>query len=237
MSGGFDLVVIGAGPAGASCARRAGELGLSVVLLEAGTFPRPKPCAGGLTSRAVALAGSGVDAVVRESPGKLRLRLGAATVEWEGVEPVMSTTIRSDLDVFLARSAADAGAVVEFGRRVEAVGEDGDWVTVSTGDATYRGRFVVGADGARSVVADAIGSRRRPDFGAIYVRAFPRDDGNLGAHRGTVTFDPTATSRGYGWIFPKGDHLNVGVFAQRPLHRSSAAALESFLSAVLRLVL
>ena len=49
----YDLLVIGAGPAGSACARRAAGLGLECLVLERSFFPRTKPCAGGLTSNAV----------------------------------------------------------------------------------------------------------------------------------------------------------------------------------------
>ena len=53
MSESIDLIVVGAGPAGSSCARRAAELGLSVIVLEKSAFPRFKPCGAGLTEKAL----------------------------------------------------------------------------------------------------------------------------------------------------------------------------------------
>ena len=55
MSESFDVIVVGAGPAGSSCARRAAELGLSVTVLEKSAFPRSKPCGAGLTERSLRL--------------------------------------------------------------------------------------------------------------------------------------------------------------------------------------
>ena len=231
MTDGYDLVVIGAGPAGASCARRAGELGLSVLVLEAATFPRSKPCAGGLTSRAIELAGAGVKAHLRESPRTLKIKFGRATVIWEGSGPVLHTATRSELDAFLSERAVEAGAEIEFGGRVDAISEEGDHVSVLVGGTPRRGTFVLRADGARSALGGGHERRRDRRFGAVYVRAFPPAEGDLGEHVGTVMFDPTATPRGYGWIFPKHDHLNVGVFAQRALDRGSGDALRSFIRA------
>lgn len=230
MREGFDLLIVGAGPAGASCAKRAGELGLSTLVLEASAFPRPKPCAAGLTPRALELAGEAVEACLHEPVRTLRLRLGPATVVWEGARPILYTTTRLEFDSALADAAAAAGAAVEFGARVDDVREERGAVAVSAGDRMFGGKFVVVADGARSRFAALVRRREPRSFGAVYVRAFPPADDALEPYRGIVTFDPTATRRGYGWVFPKRDHLNVGVFAQRPPTGALASDLRSFLA-------
>ena len=51
----YDVIVIGAGPAGSTAARECAERGLSVLLLEKEEFPRDKPCGGGVTIRAAKL--------------------------------------------------------------------------------------------------------------------------------------------------------------------------------------
>jgi geranylgeranyl reductase family protein len=229
MRDGFDVVIVGAGPAGASCAKRACELGLSVLVLEAAVFPRSKPCAAGLTTRAVELLGDGVGVCFHDSAQTLRLRLGAVTLRWTGEIPVIRTTTRREFDSVLADEAAAAGAIFVFGSRVDGVVEDADCVNVAAGGRIYRGRFVVGADGAGSVVAHGIWGKHARLSGAVYVRALPPSSDDLAPHRGVITLDPTATTRGYGWVFPKNDHLNVGVYAQRSLSKALTEDLKMFL--------
>ena len=228
MPDGFDVVIVGAGPAGASCAKRACELGLSVVVLERASFPRSKPCAAGLTSRAVDLVGDRAAGSLHDTVSTLRLRFGAATLVWESATPVLRTTTRSELDSVMAEAAVASGALIEFGARVDGVTEECGCVAVASGGRTFRGRFVVGADGARSAVADRLWGGLPDLYGATYVRAFPPAAGDLGPHKGVATLDPTATVRGYGWVFPKNDHLNVGVFAQRPLAGALGEDLAAF---------
>ncbi len=225
----FDLIVVGCGPAGASCAGRAAELGLSVVVLEMAGFPRSKPCGAGLTQAALGLLGDDADLVTHDAANRLRMEVGRTTVTWTGEAPLVRTTTRRELDALLARRAEEAGAVIEFGALARGVRQESDGVDVTAGARTVRGRFLVGADGPRSSVALAMGCARPRLRGEAYVRAFPPSQSELARHTGTVTFDPTATLRGYGWVFPKRDHLNVGVYSQRPFGKWILDDLWSFI--------
>jgi flavin-dependent dehydrogenase len=66
--------------------------------------------------------------------------------------------------------------------------------------------------------------------GGIYVRVFPGADGLPELPGGRVLFDPTAAKRGYGWVFPKGDHLNIGVFSQCELSARLKRDLDAFVA-------
>lgn len=227
----YDVIVVGAGPAGSSCARRAAELGLSTLVLERATFPRSKPCASGLSAGALARLGPEVEPILHEHVDTIRVDLGPrAGLRWQGAARVLATTTRRELDPLLAGLAEEAGARFEFGRRVSAIVPDEGAVSVTAERELLRARFAVGADGPWSVVRRSIGVKGPPHGGAIYVRAFPQDPGLLAPFSQTITFDITAARRGYAWIFPKRDHLNVGVYRQAPLSGDLRIALESFLS-------
>jgi geranylgeranyl reductase family protein len=227
----YDVIVVGAGPAGASCARRTAELGLSTLVLEKTAFPRPKPCASGLSARALARLGSEVEPILHQSVDTIEIALGpGARLRWHGASTVLATTTRRELDTLLARRAEEAGALFEFGRAVSHVFPEGDTVCVSIGRARVVSRFVVGADGPWSIVRRSIDVGAPRHGGAIYVRAFPDDPGDLAPFGGAITFDITAARRGYGWVFPKRDHLNVGVYRQAPLAGELRQLLESFLA-------
>lgn len=226
----YDIIVVGAGPAGSSCARRAAELGLSTLVLEKARFPRPKPCASGLSARALARLGPEVEPILHEHVDTIAIDLGpGAGLRWHGAVRVLATTTRRELDPLLVELAEAAGARFEFGRRVSAITPGDGAVCVRVGREDVRARFVVGADGPWSVVRPSIGVKAPPHGGAIYVRAFPEDPALLAPFSGTIAFDITAARRGYGWIFPKRDHLNIGVYRQAPLTGDLRSLLESFL--------
>ena len=63
---GHDLIVVGGGPAGATCARRAAQLGMDVLLIEKATHPRRKACGGGLTRRVTDSLDFDVSSVVEQ---------------------------------------------------------------------------------------------------------------------------------------------------------------------------
>jgi len=227
-----DLIIAGAGPAGASAARRAAELGLSVLVLESEVFPRFKPCGGGLTPWALRWLSSleELDGITHERADRVDVWLGPdVNLTWAGAGPIITTTLREELDSAMARRAMDAGAHVLFGARVESVAADADGVTVRARGEDHRGRFLVAADGARGAVRGLVGSARPPLASAVYLRAFPPDRGALSPWHGRVLIDITEHRAGYGWVFPKKDHLNVGVYAGTFRQRRLRSVLDRLL--------
>ena len=109
----FDVVVIGAGPAGSATAYRVAAAGGSVLLADRAPFPRDKPCGGGLTRRALRELPVGIDPVVEDRVRRLELRLAyrdRTRFERASAETLIAMTQRSRLDAFLAAHAAEAGA-------------------------------------------------------------------------------------------------------------------------------
>jgi geranylgeranyl reductase family protein len=228
----YDLIVVGAGPAGSSAARRAAEMGLSVLVLERSSFPRPKPCASGLSPRSLLLLGHDVDPVVHVRASVVEVDFGRGRgALWRGSGTAIATTTRRELDALLVELAREAGARFESGCAVDGVDQDADGVRVVSRGRSWRARALVAADGVRSDVRRLGGLPDPPMSGAIYVRAFPRSAADLAPAPDRVILDLSAARRGYGWVFPKRDHLNVGVMSQRGL----GAGLKESLSGFLRL--
>jgi geranylgeranyl reductase family protein len=231
VSESFDVIVVGAGPAGSSCARRAAELGLSVTVLEKSTFPRFKPCGAGLTERSRLLL-KGEQAPVE------RLRFDTVEIAFDrhlslivsGRETLIATTTRTELDVLLLRAAEAAGATVEFGRVVTDLTHEGEGVRARIGSDSVTAGHVVVADGARGAGRRMLGLSPLRMGGGIYVRVFPGTGELPELSGGRVLFDPTAAKRGYGWVFPKGDHVNIGVFSQCELSTRLKRDLDTFVT-------
>jgi flavin-dependent dehydrogenase len=90
--------------------------------------------------------------------------------------------------------------------------ESGVTVTIASGE-TLRGRYLIGADGANSRVSQLIGLRRDTRMGAAIEAEVPVSDGLLDKHANTALFLFGMPSKGYLWIFPKAEHLSVGIGA------------------------
>jgi geranylgeranyl reductase family protein len=231
-----DVVVVGAGPAGAASAYFLAQAGYDVVLLEKESFPRDKVCGDGLTPRAVhAMKLLGLHEEAEGTPdGWARqsgLRMYGGDVVWNLPWPETDhfpthsiTATRALFDHTLAKNAAGAGA--HLWEQTKAVAPL--WATAREDqivgvvyerlDGTYgaiRARSVVLADGGSSRLAIEMGLHRdesRP-MGAA-VRAYYRSPRSTMDHMEGFLEMRNADGEllpGYGWIFPLDDGLvNVG---------------------------
>lgn len=176
--GDADVAVVGAGPAGSSLALRLARAGADVVLLDARSFPRSKPCGDCLSPGATPLLRElGVlEAVEARDPGRLtgwRVRspggtwFGGRFGEDRGRGPAAGLSLpRRELDAALLEAARRAGArQLPRTRAVGLLREDGRVRGLRLRDGagretTLRSRFVAGADGLRSTVARRLGPVR-----------------------------------------------------------------------------
>jgi geranylgeranyl reductase family protein len=207
----FDAIVIGAGPAGSTTAYRLARAGARVLVLDRARFPRDKPCGGGLTIRAVRQLPVPPDPVVEHVVDRMGFRLRyASRFERRSREPLILMTQRRRLDHYLVEQAAAAGARFRDGVKVAAVRVDGDGASLTVDGEPVEAGVLVGADGANGTTRKALG------LGGEYVLGVAFE-GNVdktlvgGRFDGLAEFELGTIPGGYGWIFPKGDHVNVGV--------------------------
>ena len=214
----YDVIVVGAGPAGSTAAREAAAHGLATLLLDKATFPRDKPCGGGLTVRTQRLIPFSL-APVAERPihgMRVTLRQGRGITR-DFPEPMAHLAQRARLDAFLVARATAAGTVLREGTAVKAVERYPDRVVVRAGGEAFEGRTLVAADGAngRTAALAGMAGERWLVVGL---------EGNVTPSAGIpdewanrLGLDVGDHPGGYAWIFPKGDHLNVGVAVWQPL--------------------
>jgi geranylgeranyl reductase family protein len=207
----FDAIVVGAGPAGSTAAFRLSRAGARVLLLDRERFPRDKPCGGGLTYRAVRQLPFSVEPVVEDTVRRCQLGFRyVRSFERRTKGPLILMTQRRRLDAYLAEQAAAAGADFRDGVRATALEADEGGVTVRFGGSAATAPVAIGADGVNGLSVRALGlTGRRAHAVAL--------EGNVGHvharedYRGRVLVELGAVPGGYAWIFPKGDHVNVGV--------------------------
>jgi geranylgeranyl reductase family protein len=208
----YDAVVVGAGPAGSTCAYRLADKGARVLLLDRARFPRDKPCGGGVTGRAVRLLPFALDAVVEDVVGfvDLRLRYGKLHARGRG-EPLVYMTQRARLDQFLVEQAVAAGAEFRDDVRVTDAELKDEAVVVEAGGERIEAGALVGADGVNGVVGRTLGLGGNRTVGVALEGNVPFGALDPGRYRGRAVIELAVLPGGYGWVFPKGDHANVGV--------------------------
>jgi flavin-dependent dehydrogenase len=188
-------VVVGAGPAGSTAAFHLARGGARVLLVDKARFPRDKPCGGGLTARALRLLPFSVDPVVEEEVDTFELGLGyRRRFVRRTTRPMVVMTQRKRLDAYLVEQAQEAG--VDFR----------DGFTADEIEATV----LIGADGVNGVTAKRLGLATREYEVALEANVpYGPVSRSRYARRAVVEFG--IVPGGYGWVFPKGDHVNVGV--------------------------
>lgn len=204
----FDVVVVGAGPAGAAAALAARRAGASVLLLDKADFPRDKPCGDGVAPHALdVLAGLGVTGVEDGYAPVPSLRLvgpAGGAVARAHARPTYTIPRRS-LDGRIVDAAVAAGAVLRR-HTVRRVEERGARVVL---DGVVSAGVLIGADGAYSVVRKALGQPPNgPGHLALAIRGYaPAPAGPPEQRIVTASREWPA----YAWAFPIGDGTaNIG---------------------------
>lgn len=200
----YDVVVVGAGPAGTAAAERAASLGLSTLVLEEhATIGHPVQCAGLLSSGAFAECRVS-DRPVRNSVRGARLvsDLGGS-LRFDAGETKAVVVDRGELDREIAAAAADAGA--EFRLKAPVLRVEGDRV-VSGGACPGEVGFgvLVAADGPKGTVARSLGMPRAPTHLAGVQADVVVDDP---VETALVEIHPNAAPEFFAWRIPVSDHV------------------------------
>jgi geranylgeranyl reductase family protein len=214
MSAQVDVAIVGAGPAGSWAAYRLARAGARVALLDA-SHPREKPCGGGVTGRAFELVRPALQNDTLPIVAARSASFAAAGRTAEVALPTQDLPTgalgivgRQDFDGALLSAAIRSGAV-HHPVRVSNVERTGAFWTVSTSASTLRSEWIIGADGATSLVRKRVASPfAKSDLSVAtgyYVRGVTCADI-------AIDFDDTPT--GYVWSFPRRDHLAVGACGQ-----------------------
>jgi geranylgeranyl reductase family protein len=207
----FDAIVVGGGPAGSTTAYRLAEAGASVLLVDKARFPRDKPCGGGMTMRAVKSCPIDPTPVIEEEVDRVELRFRYDDrVVRDSYKPFCLMTQRRRLDAFLLDAARERGAEVLEG--TTAAIADGNVVTLSTGEQVAADA-IVGADGANGTTGKAVRLGDSILYGVAFEGNVPYPTVSAERYARRVVIELAGIPGGYGWVFPKADHVNVGVGA------------------------
>jgi geranylgeranyl reductase family protein len=213
-----DVLIVGGGPAGSSCAWGLRDSGLDVLVLDRRAFPRDKTCAGWITPQVLAELAVDAEAyaktrVLQPIRGFRIRRIGGRQADVRFAEPISYGVRRCELDHFLLERCEARLATGEGLASLERRGER--WIA----NGRIEARVVVGAGGHFCPLARRLfgaGSAAEPIVAAQEVE-YPLDasdarDCPVDAEAPELFF--TEDLRGYGWVFRKGDWLNVGLGRQ-----------------------
>ena len=215
----MDVLVVGAGPAGATAARALAMAGVTVRLLDRSKFPRNKPCGGGISLRVLPrfpYLGQALARITTHTVSRLYLEGpdGDSAVVHSRI-PAALMVRRVEFDELLVSLACEAGAELVEGVDIVAASQDPHGVRLTARDGrTFAAPVAIAADGVHSVVARRLGINRGwPDTSIALdmMEESPRqtlrdvDPSTMWVAYG-INGGP-----GYGYIFPKRDHVNVGI--------------------------
>ena len=226
----WDAIVVGAGPAGCAAAYDLAAAGRRVLLVDRAAFPRAKACAGALTMKAVHALRYPIDPVVRRWERSIALEEAAAqTVTVGRRAPVCAMTVREELDSYCLEQTRARGAQFQQVPGIAGLEQQADRVTLRMADGgLLQARFVLGADGVHSQV-------RALATDASWFRTGFALEANVpyatAEERFPLTFDFAPVARGYGWLFPRDTHVNVGLYVESAAgDRLDRTALERYIA-------
>lgn len=220
----FDLIIVGAGPAGSFAAERLARSGVRVALFDGRPEGEPKPCGGGVTSKALKAwphlleaVGRTIDELDMYSPSGKHLHLK--------LDEPFAVYSRMAFDTFLRERARAAGAVVMAekvsGRGFERMRDDDEgprtapgtetadrWIVKTQSGEEFQCKYLVGADGANSAIARRLAGPLPPaEMEVAFGYRAPLPESNDAAT--VVAFLPNWV--GYAWAFPRIDHVSFGI--------------------------
>ncbi len=208
----FDVIIIGAGPAGATAAYILSGKGVKVGVLDKAKFPRPKICGGGVVSRALKYFPGILNDVEYFAVDKLSISeyKAGSSFQINSPSPLVYLIQREEFDFQILKKAIAKGAVFYPGKKVNHIEFQKPTITIRTGHGVFKAPVVIGADGALGFTNKLVNGNKIKKIPAVEVEL----DSTISAD--FAKFDFGVVPHGYGWVFPKTNSTSVGVVSMKP---------------------
>jgi geranylgeranyl reductase family protein len=205
-----DVIIVGAGPAGCAAAHDLAAGGMRVLLLDRSEFPRRKTCAGGLTTKSLRALRYRIDPLIQRT---VRTMVVSCRMRQQkrlaSADPICYLVERTAFDAFCLRQTLSAGVRFALTRRILKIEESARGVSVATDRDEIRSRFLIGADGVHSRVRRLTGRFANIRFAYALEGIVEQPP----SRKLTMGFDFSQVKGGYGRVFPKNGHINVGLYS------------------------
>ncbi len=231
-----SIIVVGAGPAGATCADFLAKNGIPVIILEKQKIPRYKACGGGIPKEMIKEFKI-PESIIERYFNSLTLhqveenvvleRFGEGAVLW-----------RSDLDAYLTECACANGAQLETETKVINIKRDNNEFKIETNKGSFNSNWIVAADGVNSTVLRSFNWRKfSPDEVAITITheielSSSLIEKRLGNDQLHIYFGKKLIGIGYGWLFPKQNVVSVGWGCQLNDIKNTNTQFQEFLKLI-----
>jgi len=208
----YDVIVVGMGPGGSTAARRLASRGLNVLGIDKARFPRYKSCGGCVSAKVDALDDLDFSSVVEETVSAITFTYKfGRPIDVGSDAPVGYNVMRDKFDALMMEQARSRGVEVIEGVKVTGAREEKGRVVVSTDSgSSYRGRYLVGADGAGGVIGRDYFDLKPKECALSMTAEVPIERETEERFRGGLYVDFGSVPYGYSWIFPKKEHLSIG---------------------------
>lgn len=213
MSQIYDVIIIGAGPAGSTAAYELARENFNVLILEKEKFPRYKACGGGITYKTKKIIPFDISPVIEKTIHKIGFSHKYENYfSKESDRILMYCLMRDKFDDFLIKKAVEVGATFYDSQKVEDIKQEDDNVVVSVNGIEYAAKVLIGADGSNSMVSRRTGINKEIIKGITFEGELELNaENNNDIFSDQVSIDWGTIPGGYAWIFPKSDHISVGV--------------------------
>ncbi len=229
----FDVIVAGAGPAGATAARECAQAGFATAIIERYRLPRSKLCGGGLSNHC--LENLGIDLPIE----LVQAQINGAIIQ--GLDSEVKITLkkragvlvdRAEFDHFLAKSAEEKGANLITDAQIMAVERKDNHIEATCADGRiFTSKILIGADGVNGISHRLVRKKLPSSQTGNCLEVFPpaAPEAVKRVLKDHCVFDFAAARYGYGWIFPHRSSVAVGIGGFNEHFRKPHAIMDAFL--------